>query len=335
MFAVGASFVRTDLDLLEKHFDVTPMAWDPEDRLFGLRVAKHLRTHDAAFIWFCDTHAHLAAKWGSHLRRPVVVVPGQYELADYPEGPYGLKYEDGRRWRNARIAVRRARLVLAVSQYHADLIRPERGDRDTRIVYHGFDASQVEGGADTHRERLVVTIAHAANRTRVWHKGLDTFARAAALVKDARFMLIGDVAPEIATQLNHLAQGNLHLTGGLQTPEVLDTLRRARVYAQLSGTETFGCAVAEAMLCGCAPVLTRRGSLPEVGGDLSLYVDYGDAPAAADAISRALTSTSGELCRKRVEECFPLQAREDGLVAALNSVTSGDSAGRALPGERT
>ena len=59
------------------------------------------------------------------------------------------------------------------------------------------------------------------------------------------------------------------------------------------------------------------------------------SPAAADAISRALTSTSGELCRKRVEECFPLQAREDGLVAAPNSVTSGDSAGRALPGERT
>ncbi|CAA9357544.1 MAG: hypothetical protein AVDCRST_MAG40-3256, partial [uncultured Gemmatimonadaceae bacterium] len=69
---------------------------------------------------------------------------------------------------------------------------------------------------------------------------------------------------------------------------------------------------AEAMACGCVPVVADRYSLPEVAGDAGLIVPYGDPGAAADALRRALAAgdDARRAARDRVVRLFPRAARE-------------------------
>lgn len=62
----------------------------------------------------------------------------------------------------------------------------------------------------------------------------------------------------------------------------------ARLLALPSHYEGFGLTALEAMACGTPPVVSDRGSLPEVVGDAGLLVDPGDPEALADALRRLL-----------------------------------------------
>ena len=77
------------------------------------------------------------------------------------------------------------------------------------------------------------------------------------------------------------------------------------------------------MACGCVPVVTERGALPEVVGDTGYYVPYGNAKAAAEAIEKALSSRNGLDARMRVEEKFSQKRREEGLLSLLESLRKG------------
>jgi glycosyltransferase involved in cell wall biosynthesis len=56
--------------------------------------------------------------------------------------------------------------------------------------------------------------------------------------------------------------------------------------------EGFGLPVLEAMACGVPAVTTPLTSLPEVGGDVALYVDPEDAEGLADVMERLAYSES-------------------------------------------
>lgn len=53
--------------------------------------------------------------------------------------------------------------------------------------------------------------------------------------------------------------------------------------------EGFGIPVLEAFSCGCPAVLSNTSSLPEVGGDATLYFDPVDRTSLADAVERILS----------------------------------------------
>jgi glycosyltransferase involved in cell wall biosynthesis len=330
VFGIGASFVRTDYALAEKHWRVTPFAFDLGDRWAGARLLKARAGHDACLVWFADAHAFWAVLGSRCLAPPTIIIPGGYELANLPEGGYGLRLESKSRWRQGLYALRHAARVLAVSDFHLRELRAA-GVPEERLqrLYHGFLAPEPPAGGFA-KTPTVVTIAPCPDMARVWRKGLETFARAAAAVPDADFVLVGAYAPEIGEHLQRLAAGRLTLTGRLEDAELQHLLFRAAVYCQLSATETFGCALAEAMLCECVPVVTDRGSLPEVAGEVGFYAPYGDAEQTAAQIERALASDRGPAARRYIQEQFPLDQRERGLVEAVHGVLRG--AGRAGAG---
>jgi glycosyltransferase involved in cell wall biosynthesis len=108
---------------------------------------------------------------------------------------------------------------------------------------------------------------------------------------------------------------------GYVSDELLVALyRKAKVYCQLSAHESFGVALAEAMACGCVPVVTNRYALPEVVGDAGFYVPYGDPKAAAEAVRQALKSNKGTRARERIQKYFSLKAREQKLIKEITSL---------------
>ena len=76
---------------------------------------------------------------------------------------------------------------------------------------------------------------------------------------------------------------------------LISELKTAKVYCQLSYTESFCVAVLEAMACGCIPVVTDRDALPEVVGNVGYIVPYGDVGKTRDAIRSALLSTPADI----------------------------------------
>jgi glycosyltransferase involved in cell wall biosynthesis len=323
-FARGSTFVETDRAILAQHFPTTTLVRESRDRLFPARVLKHLRKHDVAVTWFADTHAYWTMRAGRALKKPVCVIPGQYEFANYPEAGYGLVLESPKRWRQATAVAARADLILAVSRYHQSIIAAAAPARrgETRLLYHGFDLRDYERPDGVRKRPMVLTVAHCGSAVRVWLKGLETFAQAAALLPDIRFVLAGGYDPVIAAHLQELAAGSLELTGALSPVQVAQLAWQAQAYAQLSATETFGCALAEAMLCECVPVVTDRGSLPEVAGEVGYYTRYGDVEQTVCQIERALASGRGPAARRRIQEEFPLAKREQGLVEAVQELAA-------------
>jgi glycosyltransferase involved in cell wall biosynthesis len=84
------------------------------------------------------------------------------------------------------------------------------------------------------------------------------------------------------------------------------------------------------MLGGCIPVVTRAGALPEVVGDVGVQLDRGDPETIADAARLLVDAGDDERARarERVLRRFPLDARREGLQAAVEEALSRGRAGR-------
>lgn len=99
------------------------------------------------------------------------------------------------------------------------------------------------------------------------------------------------------------AQGEL-LGDGLRSrvlclQEVSDTdlavlYRGAEALLFPSLDEGFGWPVLEANACGCPAIISRRGSLPEVGGDAAIFIDPADETGAARVVETVLRQSPAE-----------------------------------------
>jgi len=84
--------------------------------------------------------------------------------------------------------------------------------------------------------------------------------------------------------------------------------------------EEFGIPVCEAMACGCPPVVSQTGALPEVAGDAGLIVDPFNPAAMADALERlwtnpALRADLVQRCLARAAEFTWDRCAQDTLTA--------------------
>ena len=84
------SFVKTDLDILRKFYDVECIRWRIRDvanlpKFFWKDV-----TTDLNFIWFASGHAFRCIQISKLLGKKSVVVVGGFEVANIPEINYGL-----------------------------------------------------------------------------------------------------------------------------------------------------------------------------------------------------------------------------------------------------
>lgn len=126
---------------------------------------------------------------------------------------------------------------------------------------------------------------------------LRAFAMVLRSRPDARLLMIGNgigraAAEELASTL--LPRGSYEFPGFLPKAEIADILRRSRGFVFPSSAETFGCALMEAMACGCPVLTTRAGGIPHVARDgEGIFVEVGDIEAIAQGMIALLDGTHG------------------------------------------
>lgn len=323
-----SSFIAEDLATLRRRYQVEqlslfPYRWAHLEALARLEVWSAVRRNDVVVGWFGSTAA--AVLIAKALRRPVALIAGGSDVVYVPEIAYGLDPADRTRFGLYRLAYRLAHETLLFSEHSREefLRLPGMERARSRRLYLGVDTERFKpGGA---RGRHVLTVSYIADKL-LKRKGVYTLLDAARLTPEIEYRIAGMVADEgAAKDLVAKAPSNVKFLG-YQTPErLVAEMQEARVYAQLSYHEGFGFAVAEAMACGCVPVTTDRGSLPEVVGDTGYCVPVEDPRAAAEAFRAAVADDDparSTRARERIVREFSPAVRAEALFALIEEMVA-------------
>lgn len=309
VFPHKASFIEQDIEILGRHFTVTTLEY--RRRRDRVRLASALMRARVAIAWFVLGYAYEMVRLAPMRQAKTLLIPGGWDVEALPALRYGAMLSDKARARTS-YALARSDRVLPVSGYTLSRVRSLAASARADIMYHGFDERRFVPGTGTRTG--VLTVARVADET--WRlKGLDTLVEVARGMPSVQFTIVGRVDSAFPSRLN--LPENLVCRGELPRAQLIESYQSAAVYVQLSAVESFGCSLAEAMLCGCTPVSTGRGALPEVVGDVGPSVSYGDVESASAAVEKALRNQTGERARERIQTRFPLATRERRLVGEV------------------
>jgi glycosyltransferase involved in cell wall biosynthesis len=309
-----STFVETDLQLLSHRCIVRFVEWTDKNSFWSLRRA--IRDSDAVFSWFAGDHALAATLLARRYSKVSFLVAGGADTANMPEIEYGAMAGSMKSRLASRWSTRLSSFILALSDFSAQEIRRIAKPQRLEVVYLGVDTGRFCPAGD--KEDLVLSIG-TVSQSNLRRKGLDVFIEAARRMPDTEFALGGQVLPDARPLLDGIPK-NLTLTGFLPADDLLAIYRRARVYVQVSAHEGFGLALAEAMACECVPVVTQRGSIPEVVGATGIYVPYGRADETADGIRKALLMphAARTAARERIMRHFSIEERASRINALLD-----------------
>jgi glycosyltransferase involved in cell wall biosynthesis len=319
------SFVRSDIELLQKKFDVGCFHYDPSDRMIP-NIRQQIRLFSwlmvrmpravAVYVWFADYHAFLPVLFSKILKKQSVVVLGGYDVTYIPELKYGV-FSNPIRSFFAAFAIRNAGVLAPVAEELIEKARVRVPVIRGRVVHLplGFDPSHWY--CDTPKEKSVLTVSVAEDGTRLKIKGVDFLIDIARMTPEVPYTVIG-VQPRLRALLK--APPNVRFVDGrIPFSELRGYYSRAKVYAQLSMSEGMPSVVCEAMLCECIPVGTKIGGIPGIIGDAGYCISERDPLGAARVIRKAIQAPRklGENARHRIVARFSQESRYQAIVGII------------------
>jgi len=271
---------------------------------------------DVTLSHFATRHAFWAVLFSKILRRKSIVIAAGHEVAKVPEIDYGIMLNPVNglvvKW-----ILRTADRIFAVSEFtRRETLNYVSTDVNIRVVYgcNAIDCGYFEPNGK--KADLVLTVGFIEH-SNIRRKGFEAFIKAAEHLPDIRFALLGKTHDNSSHLLRSILPPNMTIGGD---GDLLNWYQKAKVYCQLSYYESLGVCLIEAMSCGCVPVVTDRGALPEVAGEVGFYAPYGDPEATAGAIEKALRSDRGSLARQRARECFSVEARRKEFIQEIEDL---------------
>ena len=162
---------------------------------------------------------------------------------------------------------------------------------DSTIVPNPYASDVFARDDGASRQRDLVFVGRLVS-----DKGVDRLVAALALLAargvQAELTIVGDGPEAAALRRQADAAGladHVRFEGWQAAAELVATLNRHRVLVVPSvWEEPFGVVVLEALACGCVPLVTRSGGLPDAVGDCGLVVARDDPAALADGIEALL-----------------------------------------------
>lgn len=313
-----SGFMATDRRCLEQQAALTRIVYPGRPTVrFVYSCLRDTLRNDVVYAFFASEHALIPAIVSRAFRRRFVLVPAGYDYANMPERNYGLAAR-GKGWL-PRLIGRLATVALPISRqtmWEFLALVPSAAPR-TYLAYLAVDPEEFRDPAVARDHAAVVTVAHVDDES--WsRKGIDRFVEAARSDPTRRYVLVGNIAEPIKARLATLAPPNLECVGRLSHDDLRRTLWGAVAYVQLSWHETFGVAMAEAMLCGCVPVITDCPALEEVAGRWAVRVaDVEDDVAAIVRASEVALTVDRAAMRGDVAARFSVADRVQHLGVAI------------------
>lgn len=311
------SFIKKDLEILRKGHQVKVVRYSRI--LDAYAIWKGVRSCNLSFCWFGSLHSFFAVLFSRVLGKKSIVVAGGYDVAFVPEIGYGLFCFWWKKWLPLFV-FRYTDAILTVSESNtAETLKNAKADAaKVRLIYHGFDSDKSKSLFSPKERSLVLTVGNVSKST-LAKKGLELFVKTSRLLPEVKFILVGRWMDDSIGYLRTIASSNMKFLSEVDQDQLFGIMSKAKVYAQVSRHESFGCALAEAMLCECIPVVTKATALPEVVGDCGFFLTDQSPKELATLIKKALNSDAklGKRARDRMKTHFPLEKREKALLRVV------------------
>lgn len=319
----NSTFIKMDLELLKNDFNVISIDLSKHKMMNLVSLIRGVIWADITFSWFASYHAFAAVLISKIIRRKSIVVLGGYEVAKIPAINYGLLLNPIFAFM-VKFIFNNASKILAVDEgLRADAINNLGIDgKNILVVPTGYDHDKYIKGIS--KENIVLSVSTGKDYFRVLLKGLDTFVKAARLMPDVKFIIIG-LQGEALLKLKTLSPSNVIFIDHLSSNDLITYYQEAKCYCQLSMREGLPNALCEAMLCECVPVGTNIPGIKSAIGDTGYYVQYGSENETVIAINKALSSEDGYKARLRIIQLFPLSRRKTDLVNLIENLFANSS----------
>ena len=310
--AYKSPFVVNDFEILQKQFTVKNLNLSCKGTfLYFLLILKEILWADLVYCWFADFAAYLSTKIVRFFNKEIIVVVGGYEVSDLPD--YGGLTNKNRALR-LKYTLNNATKVITISDFSKAEIETLNLDINLQKINIGVEFQDNL----TQKKNTILTVG-SATKSHYKLKGLDTFVRVSLEFPDYEFIIIGKYDEEIKEELIKL-NPKIKLTGKLEHSRLMDLMKEAKVYCQLSQRESFGLSVLESMNLGCIPVVTKVGALPELVENIEYHCEYGDVDSTKIAIQKAIKTEQKEKLIEHVKENYTLKQREEKLIELVRQV---------------
>lgn len=304
------SWVNDDIDILKKNFDLTTYFYKKDKGINDIK--KLVKENDVIYIWFASYHGLKSVKLAKKYDKKVITVAGGYDTANVKG--YGLPTRLYTKW-IPKYILGRSDCILTFSH---------SSKRDIEKVVKGKDI-MVSYGIDTKKfypkgkkQRSILTVANLDQVS--WNrKGIPMMMEIAKRKTDIYFTVAGRYDISLKKEIDN-SPDNMLFTGYVSEKKLLEQYQKAKIYIQLSSHEGLCSALGEAMLCGCIPVVTDCGSLPEVVGNTGIIVRYGNIDDYVRGIEQAMDMENNEKPREKIEKNYSLKQREKTLVSLIKDI---------------
>lgn len=334
IYTRSSTFINGDLDILSGRHIVTSLEVDnstPSKQLFALIkefffLLANIKSYDVVYIWFADYHSFLPALFAKLAGKRCLLVIGGYDTCRVKKYKYG-SFVNPLRGFMTRMSMKMATLNLCVSKYVERVVRAVAPGSATEVLYNGirFEPAQVRKSAGP---RQVLCVALATSPQAFHIKGVDRFIALAAAMPQYQFTLVGANMDRIWF-LTGKIPANLSILPKVDHSQLRKFYSKSHVYCQLSRRESFSLALAEAMIHGCIPVITRVGGMPEVTGEFgeSVFALFSDnfkssgensaLESAKEAVENALAHKDNIAQAERIRTHFTFEKRAERLLELI------------------
>lgn len=315
--ANAASFITRDVKILRERHEVVEFVL-PRALWPSAATRRLVDDCDLLFVWFATVRAWPLVLRARRRGKPVVLMLGGYEVVHRPDLNYGTARKLIHRQATQSMLNQATRVIAVSAHSQCDLLANFQVDpAKTKVIPHGFE--DLAAGVARSKSPSVLTVGYGREDT--WQlKGLAEFFAAAAQMPDVSFVHVGGIDANLLQRRVGTLPPNVKLVGAVPYAEISSYYAPATVYLQMSRHESFGCAVAEAMVFECVPVVSRGGALPEVVGDVGVIVESWATADVVAAIRSALALPlgAGEKARQRVLSEFSYARRRDQFLALID-----------------
>jgi glycosyltransferase involved in cell wall biosynthesis len=331
------SFVLQDIKILSERYEliINTYNWNRKELAPFYLIAQFLhllsRISEVQFVFvhFGGYWSFFPALLGKIFQKPVFIVLHGTDCAAIPQLNYGSLRIPLLKW-FCKKSYEWASLLLPVSE---SLVKSENNflangkplpngflyhfpslQTPYKVIYNGFDENFWK--QKTIEEKQEKSFISVLSSSQFVLKGGDLIIELAKRLKDCQFTIVGMETPS-----GFQIPNNLSFLGKLTQQQLKAEFYRHSYYFQLSSFEGFGCALCEAMLCGCIPIVSQVNILPDIVGETGEIIPKRDLNMLEKTIKRRislpLSIHEHELVQQRISERYSLQKRKDQLFSVL------------------
>jgi glycosyltransferase involved in cell wall biosynthesis len=342
----SSSFVVQDIGSLQESYALKLFHFDPSPKLllpvsFLKQLFFLIGNINSASILMCQFagyHSMLPVVFAGIFHKVSLIVVGGTDCTSMPSINYGNLRKPLLRWFTLKSLKYSAHIIspgeslIECDYTYTDADYPKQGFRyfdksiktDVTVIFNGIDILRFKPGTNSgRRKKSFLTVCNNLDKRNFILKGIDLFMEMAIQFPECQFTIIGRAAPgfhfEKPPNVTHI-----DFTGHESLPS---KMAEFTFYCQLSMSEGFGVALAEAMACGCVPIVSRVGIMDFIVGDTGFVLKKRDAGMLKSLIDKALdadTHSLASLARERVVEKFSSQKRKYDLQKLLHKLNRGD-----------